>query len=114
MYLHGSRGDIVLVPFPFREKDGRSKPRPALIIREDCADEYYLCEITTTNRSDKLKGKWIIANSAEGMQIGINEDSFINYENRTLLNKKFVFKKIGTYPFMDELEKYLESLGENT
>jgi len=113
MYLHGDCGDIVIVTFPYRERDGRAKQRPALIIREDCADEYYLCQITKTNRSDKLAGKWITVDTPEGKQMGITENSFVNYENRILLNKRLVFGRIGTYPFIDELEDYFESIGES-
>lgn len=113
MYLHGDCGDIVVVLFPYSEKDGRAKPRPALIIREDCVEEYYLCQITTTDRSDKLAGKWITVDSPEGKEMGITKNSFVNYEHRTLLKKIFVSKKIGTYPFIDEFKNYLESIGEN-
>ena len=112
MYLNGDRGDVVLVLFPFREKDGRAKPRPSVIIREDCIDEYYLCEITTTDRSDKLAGKWILVDSTEGRQMGITQNCFVNYENRVNLIKRVVHKKIGTYPLISELEEYLESIGE--
>lgn len=113
MYVHGDSGDIVVAFYPYRERDGRAKTRPALIIREDCADEYYLCAITRKNRSDKLAGKWITLDSPEGKQMGITENSFVNYENRILLSKRFVFGRIGTYPFIDELEDYLESKGES-
>ena len=94
MYFHGTCGDIVTVLFPYREKEG-AKVRPALIIREDCAEEYYLCQITTKNKSDKFAGKWITEDSPEDELMGIIGNSFVNYENRILLNKRFVFKKIG-------------------
>jgi hypothetical protein len=102
-YHSGKRGDVVIALYPYEEQNGRAKPRPCVIIKEHGNNEYLLCQITSKNRTGKSHGRWILHDSPEGKQMGIVNDSFINYGKRTILIKKMVFKKIGTYPFIEEL-----------
>jgi mRNA-degrading endonuclease toxin of MazEF toxin-antitoxin module len=109
----GNRGDVVVVLYPYDEGGGGAKGRPAVIIRNQTAEDYYICKVTTTDRSNRYVGRWILSGSPEGIKMGIPQNSFVNYENRTYLYHKFIYRKIGTYPFIEELENYLESIGED-
>ena len=103
------RGDVVIVQFPFKDGIG-SKIRPAVIIREEYTDEYLICQITKNNRSDKLRGFWILQDSDDGRKMGIREDSFVNADN-TICLKAFMFNgKIGYFPYIEELEELIDGL----
>src|SRR4030042_2216678 len=105
MYLKGKRGDVVIALFPFEEDPYSLKPRPIVIIREDCASEYYVCKITKTDRCSTQKGFWILKDSHEGKTMGLDFDSFVSVTKRRLIDKKLVIKKIGICPFMDNIDK---------
>ena len=102
------RGDVVTVQFPFSDGIG-SKIRPAVVIREEYADEYLICQITKSNRSDKLQGFWILMDSEEGKKMGIKFDSFVNADHTVIL-KSFMFNsRIGYFPYIDELEDIIDT-----
>ncbi|MGJ1196270.1 type II toxin-antitoxin system PemK/MazF family toxin [Sphingobacterium spiritivorum] len=96
-------GDVVLVHFPYKEDPQKTKPRPAVIINKNSIPIFVLVQITSTNRSDKLKGKWIPKDSAYGKSMGLLCDSFVNYENIVKLNSMYIIRKIGDCPFTDEI-----------
>lgn len=103
------RGDIVLVEFPFSDGIG-SKHRPAVVIREEYADEYLICQITKKNRSDKLRGFWILMDSEDGREMGIKTDSFVNADNTICLEILMFHKTIGRFPYIDELEDMIDNI----
>lgn len=97
-------GDVVLVHFPFREDPQQTKPRPAIIIDKDGVPTFVLVQITSTNRSDKLKGKWVPKDSKAGKSMGLLCDSFVNYENVVRLSSLYIIRKIGNCSFVEEIK----------
>lgn len=102
-----NREDAVLVLFPFAD-GSNAKKRPAIVVREEYTGEFLVCQITSTNRSDKLKGFWIAKDSEEGESMGVLSDSFVNASNTTIL-KQFMFdRKIGSFKRIDDLEDLID------
>ena len=103
-------GEVVLVLFPYQDHNGdiQVKTRPGLIYQLDGDRERVIIQITTTNRSDKLPGKWIPKDSEIGKKMGLLADSFINAGTQLCLRFEDIIRVIGFCPIMDEIEKIVE------
>lgn len=101
------RGDVVMVHFPFAENPRISKPRPAIILEDEDDPKFILIQCTSTNRSDKLLGIWVISSSKEGKIMGLPLDTFINLDHIIELPKWSIIRKIGDCPFMELIDEKL-------
>jgi hypothetical protein len=103
-----TRGDVVLVWYPW-EEDGviKVKKRPGVVL-EECADrESLIIKCTHKNRSEKLLGIWVLADSDEGKEMGILENTFINLTEQLQLKNYEVVRIIGYCPFIDKIDEML-------
>lgn len=97
-----------MVFFPFAEDPDTVKGRPAIVLEDEDDPKFILIQCTSTNRSDKLNGIWVISSSKEGRIMGIPKDTFINLAHIISLPKWSIIRKIGTCPFMDLIDEKLE------
>ena len=102
------RGDVVLVKYPW-EEDGRIffKKRPGVVLEELADRESLIIKCTHVNRSDKLLGIWVLANSKEGLEMGILENTFINLTEMLELKNSEIDRVIGYCPFIDRIDEML-------
>ncbi len=109
------RGDVVLVHFPWENRDGdiEMKVRPGVVLRSEGDQERLIIQITSKNRSDKLPGKWILKASEVGIQMGILTDSFINYTVQRELHTRDIIRKIGYCKIIDEIEEEVDGLSNS-
>lgn len=105
MYRRYSIGDVVLVHYPYIDKNGHrcTKVRPAVVLDLD-GDDHYIVQCTSKNRSDKLLGIWVLKESPEGIKMRISENTFINATETITLKPCFFIRKIGDCPFIDRLK----------
>jgi len=107
------RGDVVLIDFSFFDKEkGRFdfKPRPFVVINviEEFDDENITVMCTTkTHKSEKYPGVVVLATSDGGKQMKITEDSLIYCNKSYLFSNKEILRRIGTCPFVDQIEQIL-------
>lgn len=101
------KGDVILVPFPYINESGNKivKVRPALILNKVNNDDLAILYITSKNRSDSLKGKWILKDSDIGIKMGLKVDSFIQVMRSVLIKNNDIIRLIGNCPIMEELNK---------
>lgn len=106
-----SRGDVVFVHYPYRDFDGtlKTKPRPAVIL-DVSGNDHYVIKCTTKNRSDKLKGVWVLSSSPEGVEMGFRENTFINLTETITLKGFAIIRKIGDCPILNQLEDLLDDV----
>lgn len=102
------RGDVVLVYYPWEENGQQCiKQRPGVVL-EECADKKSLIiKCTSTNRSDKLQGIWVLASSKEGIEMGLLTDTFINLTEQMELSIHHIAKLIGHCPYIDKIDEML-------
>jgi len=96
-----NKGDVILVLFPYREKN-QVKLRPALIL-EVLTDAYKICQITKTDSRPRNNGVWIEKTSKAGKKMKLRFDSFINLAFIINITEAFIQQKIGFYPDVDKL-----------
>lgn len=101
-------GDVVLCNFPLRQNPAQFTLRPALVMRAYPPDKYALAQITSTDRSDKLQGKWIPMASKLGTEMKLRSDSFINLSNILEVPEYAIHRFLSRCPIMDELEQICE------
>lgn len=107
-------GDVVLVQWAWKE-DGEIKviPRPAVVLQVEADQEWLVIKLTSTNRSDNYRGKWILMDSDNGKKMGLREDSFIHYKEQRQYHLRFIIRKIGYCPIIEDIQNELDEL-ENT
>lgn len=103
-------GDVVIVPFTWRDEQGdiKFKMRPAVVYRIESETEHLMIKCTHVNRSAKYPGKWVLQNSAQGKQMGIRENTFIHYSDTLKIAESAVKRLIGTCPFIEDIIEYHE------
>ena len=69
-----TRGDIVVVPFPFTRQDA-GKLRPALVLATPISGEVILCQVTSTNHDD---GYSILISAADFSAGRLKHDSYVH------------------------------------
>ncbi len=84
-------GDIVILPFPFAEKQ-QSKTRPALVISVDKKHKNYVVAVIT---SSKIGGDTPIDPEIE-KDSGLENLSFVNWKKLGTFNHQIINGKIGT------------------
>lgn len=100
-------GDIVLCNFRRQETPSITEPRPGLILSFNDGI-YKIAQITSTDRRNQLKGRWIDDKSEEGIKMKLKNPSFINLENVARISNmsKGIIRYLGHCPLMDELIQY--------
>lgn len=93
-----SRGDIVLVDYPFSDRTG-SKVRPALVVQADTLNgritDTILAAISRSTHRASATQLLVDISTAEGRQTGLRQDSMIQCENLLTFDQRLVIAKIG-------------------
>lgn len=98
-----SRGDVVLVDFPFSDQTGR-KVRPALVVQNDAwnsvLDDTILALITSSNkrRVGAPTQYTLELKTAEGRQSGLRLDSIVQCENLVTYDQGLIPRTLGSLP----------------
>ena len=98
-----SRGDVVLVNYPFASGTG-SKVRPAVVIQCDRnnsrLDNTIIAQLTTRTRFANLEPTQLLIEAASpaGQQAGLLVDSALSCENLYTIRQDAIVRKIGTIP----------------
>jgi len=94
-----SRGDVVLVAFPFASGVG-VKRRPALVVQNDqnnrrMANTILAAITTTTHRSGRKTQFEIDPNAPDGTGSGLLLPSVVSCENLATIEQQLVVRRIG-------------------
>jgi mRNA interferase MazF len=106
-----SRGDVVLVDFPFVSGLG-AKVRPALVVQNDRDNQRLtntiIAMITSrTHRATETTQLFIDINTPEGKQTGLIMDSVVNCINLFTLEQSQIVRKLGRFSVL-----YVTQVGE--
>ena len=93
-----SRGDIVLVDYPFSDRTG-SKVRPALVVQANylntrIADTILAAISRSTHRASATQ-LFVDISTTDGRATGLRQNSMIPCENLLTFDQRFVIAKIG-------------------
>jgi len=108
-----SRGDIVLVDYPFSDRTG-SKVRPALVVQADSLNrritDTILAAISRSMHRASPTQLFIDISSPEGVQTGLRQDSMIQCENLLTFEQRSVIATIGrvSAPLMQRVSECLK------
>jgi mRNA interferase MazF len=109
-----SRGDIVLVDYPFSDRTG-SKVRPALVVQADAINrritDTILASISRSTHRVSATQLFIDISSPEGGGTGLRQDSTIQCENLLTYDQRLVITKIGqiSVPLMQRVNECLKT-----
>ena len=111
-----SRGDVVLVDYPYSDRAG-SKVRPCIVVQND-ADNQRLDDTIVVPKTSKTRFTpgcatelLIDAQSSAGRQAGLIFDSAVQCQNLLIVDRSFIRRKIGAFPAdtMSEVDKCLKA-----
>jgi len=89
-----SRGDVVLVPFPFVTDFTKAKPRPAVVIQNDI-----LALVSSTVPKKPYPFHYRIPGGSElAAQAGLDRDSIVKTEVIITIPKPSILKRVGSLP----------------
>ena len=110
-----SRGDVVLVQFPYSSGAG-SKLRPAVVVQPDHNNRrltnVILVPVTTTiQRAGESTQYLVDALSATGKAAGLRHTSVVSCENLTTVAQSLVRRRLGRLPqeAMDQVNDCLKA-----
>lgn len=93
-----SRGDVVLVDYPFSDRTG-SKVRPAVIVQSDALNrriaDTILAAISHSTHRASATQLFVDIATPEGAQSGLRQNSMIQCENLLTYDRQLVITKIG-------------------
>ena len=96
-----SRGDVVLVDYPFSDRTG-SKVRPALVVQTDTLNQRItdtiLVAISRSTHRASATQIFIDLKTPEGAQSGLRQDSMVQCENILTFDQRLVIATIGNLP----------------
>jgi mRNA interferase MazF len=96
-----SRGDVVLVDYPFTDRRG-SKVRPALVVQEEALNrritDTILAAISRSTHRASATQLFVDISTAEGGLTGLRQNSMIQCENLLTFDQRFIIAKIGQLP----------------
>jgi len=98
-----SRGDVVLVPFPFVTDFTKAKPRPAVVIQNDIANRFspnlILALVSSTVPKKPYPFHYRIPGGSElAAQAGLDRDSIVKTEVIITIPKPSILKRVGSLP----------------
>jgi mRNA interferase MazF len=108
-----SRGDIVLVDYPFSDRTG-SKIRPALVVQADVLNsritDTILAAISRSTHRASVEQLFIDISTPEGNQTGLRQNSMIQCENLLTFDQRLIVTKIGklSVPLMQQVNNCLK------
>ena len=105
------RADVILALFPDSNLQ-TAKKRPVLIVQADDLQTnlpQIIVAMITSNLSKKSHPSRVLIelSTTAGKQSGLLSDSLIATDNLATLHEKFIDRKLGSLPDMDEVEKAL-------
>lgn len=93
-----SRGDVVLVDYPFSDRTG-SKVRPALVVQRDTLNlqitDTILASISRSTRRASATQLFVDISQPEGAGSGLRQNSMIQCENLLTYDQRLVITTIG-------------------
>ena len=93
-----SRGDVVLVDYPFCDRMG-SKVRPALIVQADSLNhritDTILAGISRSTHRASITQLFVDVSTTEGRRTGLRQNSMIQCENLLTFDQRLIIAKIG-------------------
>jgi mRNA interferase MazF len=93
-----SRGEIVLVDYPFSDRTG-SKVRPALVVQTDALnqriDDTILAAISRSTHRASPTQLFIDLTTPEGRATGLRQNSMIQCENLLTYDRGLIITSIG-------------------
>ena len=96
-----SRGDIVLVDYPFSDRTG-SKVRPALIVQADTLnlriDDTIVAAISRSTHRASTTQVFVDISTADGVLTGLRQNSMIQCENLLTYDQALIIAVIGKLP----------------
>lgn len=98
-----SRGDVVLVDYPFTDRTG-SKVRPCVVVQSNAnnlrLDDTIVALMTSTTRHvpGSSTEMLITAQSPEGQSAGLLTDSAIQCQNLLTVDRNFIRRRVGVVP----------------
>jgi len=109
-----SRGDIVLVDYPFSDRTG-SKVRPALVVQADTLNrriaDTILASISRSTHRASATQLFIDISTLDGSGTGLRQDSMIQCENLLTFDQRLVINKIGrlSAPLLERIADCLKA-----
>jgi mRNA interferase MazF len=109
-----SRGDIVLVDYPFSDRTG-SKVRPALVVQADALNrritDTILASISRSTHRASATQLFIDIAVPEGAGTGLRQNSMIQCENLLTYDQRLIITKIGqlSAPLMRRIHACLKA-----
>ncbi|MDQ4123647.1 MAG: type II toxin-antitoxin system PemK/MazF family toxin [Acidobacteriota bacterium] len=105
------RGEIILALFPDSNLQ-TAKRRPVLIVQADDLQTnlpQLIVAMITSNLSKKAHPSRVSVelSTTAGKQSGLLSDSLVAADNLATLHEKFIDRKLGSLPDMNEVEKAL-------
>lgn len=107
-----SRGDVVLVDFPFSDHKG-SKVRPALIVQGDTLnyriDDTILTSISRSTHRASNTQLLIDISTADGATKGLRHNSMVQCENLLTYDQGLIIATLGqlSQPLMQQVDECL-------
>jgi mRNA interferase MazF len=99
--MNVSRGDIVLVDYPFSDRTG-SKVRPALVVQSDALNrritDTILASISRSAHRASATQLFLSISTSEGAETGLRQDSMIQCENLLTYDQRLIIARIGRLP----------------
>jgi mRNA interferase MazF len=96
--MNMSRGDVVLVDYPFSDRTG-SKVRPALVVQADALNhritDTILAAISRSTHRASATQLFIDISTPDGAQTGLRQNSMIQCENLLTFDQRLIIAKIG-------------------
>lgn len=108
-----SRGDIVLVDYPFSDRTG-SKVRPALIVQTDALnnriDDTILAAISRSTHRASVTQLLIELATPDGAATGLRQNSMIQCENLLTYDRHLILAVIGklSAPLQNQINACLQ------
>jgi mRNA interferase MazF len=110
-----SRGDIVLVDYPFSDRTG-SKVRPALVVQADVFNrritDTIVASISRSTHRASATQLFIDVSTPEGGGTGLRQDSMIQCENLLTYDQRLMIATIGqlSAPLMERINGCLKAV----
>jgi mRNA interferase MazF len=96
--MNFSRGDVVLVDYPFSDRTG-SKVRPALVVQASALNaritDTILAAISRSTHRASATQLFIDLSEPEGDRSGLRQNSMIQCENLLTYDQRMILAKIG-------------------